>query len=65
VTKKDFAGAEKDRTHRRDRATYAGPDRRSAEVSDRRRLRRGGRRAGDPVKPAAKFVRQLAAEPKK
>ena len=51
--------------HRRERATYAGPERRSAEVSDRRAVRRGGRRAGDPVKPAARFVHQLVTAPKK
>jgi hypothetical protein len=40
---------------------YSGADRR--EVPDRRKVRRGGRRAGDVVKEVAKFIHQLLTEP--
>jgi hypothetical protein len=38
-----------------------GPDRR--QVPDRRKVRRGGRRAGDVIKDVAKFIHQLLTEP--
>jgi hypothetical protein len=41
----------------------AGEDRRSPELPDRRKVRRGGRRAGDLFKDVAKFVHQLLTEP--
>jgi hypothetical protein len=42
---------------------YAGEDRRSPALPDRRAVRRGGRRAGDVFKDVAKFIHQLLTEP--
>jgi hypothetical protein len=45
------------------KATYAGPERREAETPDRRRIRRGGRRATDAITKVATFVYSLLTEP--
>ena len=44
-------------------AKYNGPERRASEVSDRRRVRRGGRRAADTIAKVATFVYSLLTEP--
>jgi len=49
---------------RSEKGAHAGTERRS-ETPDRRKVRRGGRRAGDVVKKVAKFVHQLLTEPPK
>jgi len=42
---------------------YEGPERRRAEITDRRQNPRGGRRAGDVIKRVATFAYKLLTEP--
>jgi hypothetical protein len=44
-------------------AKYTGPERRESEIPDRRRVRRGGRRAADTITKVATFVYSLLTEP--